>query len=61
MSEYTRKQVFNSDLTDTSIAPCCQPAVVLMALHSVVGILRHGFTQHETKETMISDKSPPKI
>ncbi|KAG2745942.1 hypothetical protein P692DRAFT_20740849, partial [Suillus brevipes Sb2] len=56
---YTRKEVFNSDLTDTSIAPCCQPALVaLMALHSVVGNLKHGFSQHETKETMISLKSP---
>ncbi|KIK33550.1 hypothetical protein CY34DRAFT_696785 [Suillus luteus UH-Slu-Lm8-n1] len=51
MSKYTRKEVFNSDLTDTSIVPCCHPAVVvLMALHSVVGILKHGFFQNETND-----------
>jgi hypothetical protein len=31
MLEYTRKEVFNSDLTDTSIAPCCQSAVDLVS------------------------------
>ncbi|KAG2754393.1 hypothetical protein P692DRAFT_20719859 [Suillus brevipes Sb2] len=49
MLEYTRKEVFNSDLTDTSIAPCCQSAVVLMALQSVVRILNHGRASSNTK------------